>query len=214
MPAATQPAPAATEPTDATQFDAVIIGAGIAGLYQLHRLRQMGLKVVAIEAGNNVGGTWYWNRYPGARVDSQSHVYQYWFSRELNDGWNWNERFPAQPETEAYLNFVADRFDLRRDIRFDTRVTEAAYDEAARRWTITTDRGETFVRAVPHHLRRHALGAARQALSRAGGFKGHVPHRALAQGTGRLHRQARRCHRHRRHRHPGDPDPGERRRAT
>ncbi len=126
------------------RFDAVIIGAGVAGLYQLHRLRELGFRVVAIEAGAGVGGTWFWNRYPGARVDSQSHVYQYWFSRELSDGWNWSERFPAQPETEAYLNYVADRCDLRRDIRFSTRVTEAAWDEAERRWTIRTDRGETL----------------------------------------------------------------------
>jgi cation diffusion facilitator CzcD-associated flavoprotein CzcO len=133
-----------SSPSPRERFDAVIIGAGIAGMYQLHRLREMGLKAVAIEAGTGVGGTWYWNRYPGARVDSQSTVYQYWFSRELNDGWNWSERFPAQPETERYLNYVADHCDLRRDIRFNTRVTEAAWDQGARRWTIHTDRGETL----------------------------------------------------------------------
>ena len=131
-----------TQPT--TQLDALIIGAGIAGMYQLYRLREQGLKVMAIEAGENVAGTWYWNRYPGARLDSQSHVYQYWFSKKLNDEWNWSERFPAQPEIERYLNFVADRFDLRKDIQFGTRVMAASYDEAAKRWTITTDRGETF----------------------------------------------------------------------
>ena len=131
-----------TRPT--TQLDAVIIGAGIAGLYQLYRLREQGLKVKAVEAGDNVGGTWYWNRYPGARVDSPSHVYQYWFSKELNDEWNWSERFPAQPETERYLNFVADRFDLRKDIQFKTRVTAASYDEASKRWSLVTDKDETF----------------------------------------------------------------------
>ena len=141
MSAATQPAPSATEPTDATQLDALVIGAGIAGMYQLYRLRELGLKVKVVEAGDNVGGTWYWNRYPGARVDSQSHVYQYWFSPELNNEWNWSERFPAQPETERYLNFVANRFDLRKDILFNTRVTAAVYDEAAKRWSITTDTG-------------------------------------------------------------------------
>ncbi len=140
----TQAAPSATNPTDATQLDALVIGAGIAGLYQLYRLREQGLKVKAVEAGDNVGGTWYWNRYPGARVDSQSHVYQYWFSQELNNQWGWTERFPAQPETERYLNHVADRFDLRKDIQFNTRVTAASYDEAAKRWSITTDQGETF----------------------------------------------------------------------
>jgi acetone monooxygenase len=131
-----------TRPT--IRLDALIIGAGIAGMYQLYRLREQGLKVKAVEAGDNVGGTWYWNRYPGARVDSPSHVYQYWFSKELNDEWSWSERFPAQPETERYLNFVADRFDLRKDIQFKTRVTAASYDEATKRWSITTDEGETF----------------------------------------------------------------------
>ena len=145
MSAATRPAPAAAEPTEAAQLDALVIGAGIAGMYQLYRLRELGLKVKVVEAGDNVGGTWYWNRYPGARVDSQSHVYQYWFSPELNNEWNWSERFPAQPETERYLNFVADRFDLRKDILFNTRVTAAVYDEAAKRWSITTDTGDTFL---------------------------------------------------------------------
>jgi acetone monooxygenase len=140
----TQAAPSAAGPTEATQLDALVIGAGIAGLYQLYRLREQGLRVKAVESGDNVGGTWYWNRYPGARVDSQSHVYQYWFSQELNNEWSWSERFPAQPETERYLNFVADRFDLRNDIQFQTRVTAAGYDEAAKRWSITTDKGETF----------------------------------------------------------------------
>ena len=140
----THAAPSATDPTDATRLDALVIGAGIAGLYQLYRLREQGLKVKVVEAGDGVGGTWYWNRYPGARVDSQSHVYQYWFSQELNNEWGWTERFPAQPETERYLNHVADRFDLRKDIQFSTRMTAASYDEAAKRWSITTDRGETF----------------------------------------------------------------------
>jgi acetone monooxygenase (methyl acetate-forming) len=144
MSATGQAAPSVSSTTNATQLDALIIGAGIAGMYQLYRLREQGLRVRALEAGDNVGGTWYWNRYPGARVDSQSHVYQYWFSRELNDEWNWGERFPAQPEVERYLNFVADRFDLRKDIQFKTRVTAAHYDEAAKRWSITTDKGETL----------------------------------------------------------------------
>ena len=144
MNTATDTAPSATSRAEAIQLDALVIGAGIAGLYQLYRLREQGLKVTAVEAGDNVGGTWYWNRYPGARVDSQSHVYQYWFSQELNDEWSWSERFPAQPETERYLNFVADRFDLRKDIQFQTRVTAAGYDEAGKRWSITTDKGQTF----------------------------------------------------------------------
>lgn len=123
-------------------YDTVIIGAGIGGLYQLYKLREAGLSVIAIDAGTSVGGTWYWNRYPGARVDSPSHVYQYWFSEELNNAWNWSERFPAQPETERYLNFVADRYDLRKDIQLGTRVLSCVFDEGNSRWRVSTDRGE------------------------------------------------------------------------
>ena len=125
------------------QFDAVVVGAGVAGLYAVHKLREQGLSVRAFEAGTGVGGTWYWNRYPGARVDSQAYIYQYWFSDDLLNEWNWSERFPAQEETERYLNHVADKFDLRRDIQFKTRVTGASYDEATQRWTVTTDDGQT-----------------------------------------------------------------------
>ncbi|MEX2480986.1 MAG: NAD(P)/FAD-dependent oxidoreductase [Gammaproteobacteria bacterium] len=126
----------------ATEFDAIVVGAGIAGLYQLHRLREMGLSVRAYEAASAVGGTWYWNCYPGARVDSQSYIYQYWFSEELLEEWDWSERFPAQAETERYLNHVADKFDLRKDIQFDTRVAHAKWDEETARWTIETEAGE------------------------------------------------------------------------
>jgi acetone monooxygenase (methyl acetate-forming) len=125
-------------------LDAVVIGAGVAGLYGLYRLREQGLSVRAFEAGSSVGGTWYWNRYPGARVDSQSHIYQYWFSEALARKWSWTERFPAQPETERYLNFVADECDLRKDITFNTRIEAAHFDESSQRWTITTDGGETL----------------------------------------------------------------------
>lgn len=144
MSTAAQSAPSAFGPNEATRLDVLVIGAGIAGLYQVYRLREEGFTVKAVEAGDDVGGTWYWNRYPGARVDSQSHVYQYWFSKELNNEWDWTERFPAQPEVERYLNFVADRFDLRKAILFNTRVTGADYDETTKRWTISTDTGETF----------------------------------------------------------------------
>lgn len=126
----------------APELDAVVIGAGFAGLYALHRLREMKLSVRAFESGGGVGGTWYWNRYPGARTDSEAEVYQYWFSDALLQEWDWRERFPAQAETEQYLNFVADRLDLCRDISFDTRVTAAHWDEAASRWTVRTDRGD------------------------------------------------------------------------
>src|SRR5690348_1346198 len=115
------------EPT--LDFDAVIIGAGVSGLYQLYRARELGLRVRAFEAGSGVGGTWYWNRYPGARFDSESWTYGYSFSQELLDEWDWQEHFAAQPETERYLNHVADKFDLRRDIRFNSRVTAAHYRE-------------------------------------------------------------------------------------
>ena len=125
------------------QVDAVVVGAGVAGLYSVYKLREQGLSVQAFEAGTGVGGTWYWNRYPGARVDSQAYIYQYWFSDDLLNEWNWSERFPAQEETERYLNHVADKFDLRSHIQFKTRVTGASYDEATQRWTVTTDDGQT-----------------------------------------------------------------------
>jgi cation diffusion facilitator CzcD-associated flavoprotein CzcO len=130
----------------ATELDALVIGAGFAGLYQLLCLRdRLGLSVKALEAGGGVGGTWYWNRYPGARCDSESHVYWYTFSPDLMREWEWSERYPGQPEIMRYLNYVADRFDLKRDIQFDTRVVAAQYDQATNRWRVRTEAGETFV---------------------------------------------------------------------
>jgi cyclohexanone monooxygenase len=123
-------------------FDAVIVGAGFAGLYMLHRLRGLGLATRVLEAGKGIGGTWYWNRYPGARCDVESMDYSYSFSDELQQEWKWTERYAAQPEILRYINHVADRFDLRRDIELETRVTTAVFDEAAARWTIETDRGD------------------------------------------------------------------------
>jgi cation diffusion facilitator CzcD-associated flavoprotein CzcO len=122
-------------------YDAVVIGAGISGMYQLYRLRELGMKVKVFEAGTGVGGTWYWNRYPGARFDSESYSYSYSFSKELLDEWNWSEHFSAQPETLRYLNHVADRFDLRRDIQFSTRVSAAHYQEDSRSWQVTLQDG-------------------------------------------------------------------------
>src|SRR4051794_16484883 len=110
-------------------FDAVVVGAGVSGLYQLYKLRELGLKVRVFEAGSGVGGTWYWNRYPGARFDSESWTYGYSFSQELLEEWDWEEHFAGQPETERYLNYVADKFGLRRDIEFKSRVTGAQYCE-------------------------------------------------------------------------------------
>ncbi len=126
-----------------TELDAVVIGAGFSGMYMLHRLRdQMGLSVKVFEAGDGVGGTWYWNRYPGARCDSDSYIYCYTFDKQLLQDWHWSERYPEQPEILRYLEHVADRLDLKRDIQFGTRVTEASYDEAANRWTVRTDKGD------------------------------------------------------------------------
>jgi cyclohexanone monooxygenase len=122
-------------------FDAVIVGAGFAGLYMLHRLRGLGLKARVLEAGSGVGGTWYWNRYPGARCDVESMEYSYQFSEELQQEWEWSERYAAQPEILRYANHVADRFDLRRDIAFNARVRSAAFDEAADAWVVETEDG-------------------------------------------------------------------------
>ena len=123
-------------------FDAVIVGAGFAGLYMLHRLREAGFTAHVFEAGDGVGGTWHWNRYPGARCDIESVDYSYSFSPELEQEWQWTERYPRQPEILAYLNHVADRFDLRRDITLETRVSAAHFGEDTGLWRIETDRGE------------------------------------------------------------------------
>ena len=123
------------------EYDAIVIGAGVAGLYTLYKLRQLGLSARVFEAGTNIGGTWYWNRYPGARFDSESYSYQYSFSQEVLDEWRWSEHFAAQPEIERYLHFVADKFDLKRDIECNARVATVIYDDAAKRWEITTQNG-------------------------------------------------------------------------
>lgn len=123
-------------------YDVVIVGAGFSGLYLLHKLRGLGLTARIYEAGDGVGGTWYWNRYPGARVDIESQEYSYSFSPELEDEWVWTERYATQPELLKYVNHVADRFDLRRDIKFETRVTSAQFDEASHRWRVQTNAGD------------------------------------------------------------------------
>lgn len=128
-----------------SRYDVIIVGAGFAGLYGVHHAARAGLKVLGIEAGDDVGGTWYWNRYPGARCDVESVDYSYSFDPELQQSWTWTERFAAQPEIHAYLRHVADRFDVRRHYRFQTRVTAAEFDEATSTWTVRTDRGDTFV---------------------------------------------------------------------
>jgi len=130
-------------------YDVVIIGAGIAGIHQLHALQGRGLSVRVFEAGTGVGGTWYWNRYPMARFDSESYSYGYFFSEELLEEWEWSEHFAAQPETERYLNHVVDSFGYRDDIQLRTRVESAVFDEDAARWTLhTSDRAATTARFV------------------------------------------------------------------
>ena len=137
--------PDSLPPSPAPALDALIIGAGFAGMYQLHSLRdRLGLRALVLEAGGGVGGTWYWNRYPGARCDSESHSYCYAFSEEIWRGWEWSQRYPDHAEIRRYMNYVADRLDLKKDIRFDTRVTACRYDETANLWRVETERGERF----------------------------------------------------------------------
>ena len=140
-------------------YDAIIIGAGISGLHQLHRLREMGMKARVYETGGDLGGTWYWNRYPGARFDSESWTYGYSFSEELLKEWDWKEHFSPQPDTLEYLNLVAKKFDLRRDIQFNSRVTTAHWNDSANEWTVTLENGATararFLFSSLLHCRRH-----------------------------------------------------------
>src|SRR6266436_9032889 len=124
------------------QFDAIVIGAGVSGLYQLYLLKQLGLSVRLYEDGSGVGGTWYWNRYPGCRFDSESETYGYSWSEELLQEWDWKEHYSGQPENERYLNYVADKYDLRKDIQFKARVTSAIYDERENRWEILLEGGQ------------------------------------------------------------------------
>ena len=156
--------------------DAIIIGAGISGLYQLLKLRQLGMTARVFEAGTGVGGTWYWNRYPGARFDSESWSYGYSFSPELLEEWDWTEHFSPQPKTLEYLNLVADKFDLRRHMQFNCRVESAHYDEAGNSWRLALSDGRTLTAryvilatgllSVPT-LPRTASGKVRKAPLRA-----------------------------------------------
>jgi cyclohexanone monooxygenase len=130
--------------TSSDALDVIIIGAGVGGVYAIHKLRQLGLTVRAFEKGCDVGGTWYWNRYPGCRCDVESLEYSFSFSPELDQEWKWPERYGNQGEILTYVQHVADRFDIRKDIQFDTVVTSASFDEAANRWTVKTDKGEVI----------------------------------------------------------------------
>ena len=148
------------------RLDAVIVGAGFAGMYALHKLRGLGLTVQAFEAGTGVGGTWYWNRYPGARCDVESLEYSYSFSDPLQQEWEWPERFSAQPDILRYANHVADRFDLRRNIQFGTRVTSAVFSRASNLWTVTTDQGDVV------EARFCIMASGNLSLPRVPDFKG------------------------------------------
>ena len=131
-----------SETNSVDQLEVVIVGAGFAGMYMLHRTRQLGLSIRVYETGSGVGGTWYWNRYPGARCDVDSMQYSYQFSDELQQEWEWSEKYSPQSDILRYANHVADRFDLRRDIRFNTRVKSASFNEQTRRWNIETNTGD------------------------------------------------------------------------
>jgi cyclohexanone monooxygenase len=132
----------ASAPSRAADFDVIVVGGGLGGLYALHRLRRLGLKAKAFEAGSGVGGTWFWNRYPGARCDVESLEYSYSFDNDLQQEWHWPERYGNQSEILQYINHVADRFDLRKDVQLNTRVTEASFDPGRNIWTVRTDKGD------------------------------------------------------------------------
>ncbi len=132
------------DPETVADPDVIVIGAGISGMYQLYRLRELGMRVLVLEAGSDIGGTWYWNRYPGARFDSESWSYGYSFSKELLQEWDWPEHFSAQPDTLRYLEYVADKFDLRKHMRFHSRVVAARFDDEASIWTVELESGERF----------------------------------------------------------------------
>ncbi len=161
------------------EVDAVIVGAGFSGLYMLHRLRALGFTTRLFEAADGVGGTWYWNRYPGARCDSESHYYCYSFSDEVRKEWKWSCRYPAQPEILDYLNFVADRLDLKKDIDFATRVTAGNYDEGAHRWVVETDHGETVRARFLITGVGNTSTPAKPAIPGLESFAGNVYHTAL-----------------------------------
>src|SRR5262249_38796062 len=139
-------APAASSAPDAQvsvpTFDAIVIGAGVAGFYGCYRLRELAMPVRGVEDGGGIGSTWYWNRYPGCRFDSESETYGYTFSKELQQEWDWKEHYSGQPENERYLNFVADKFDLKKDIQFNSHVTSANHDERANLWEVALESGQ------------------------------------------------------------------------
>ena len=171
------------------RFDAIVIGAGFSGLYALHRLRELGMRTVVLETADNVGGTWLFNRYPGARCDIESIEYSYSFSDEIQQEWVWTETMPAQPEIEAYLNFVADRLDLRRDIRFNTKVVSMTLRRGRRDVDGRNGSGRVVHRAVRGRRRRHPVRAAGTRHPGDGHLRGNVVvHQPLAEARRRPHR--------------------------
>ena len=187
--------------------DVIIIGAGLAGMYQLYRLRDRGFSVRVFEAGDGVGGTWYWNRYPGARFDSESYTYGYSFSEELLEEWDWSEHFSAAARDAAVPESRRRQFDLLPGHPSSaSRVSSAAYDEAAAEWHDRDRRGQARTAPLPGHRRRYPLGRYAAEHQGHGELPRRVPsHRSLAAPAGRLRGQARRRHRHRRDRRAGHP---------
>jgi cyclohexanone monooxygenase len=165
--------------SDIGTFDAIIVGAGVGGLYAIHRLRKLGFKLRAFEAGDEVGGTWYWNRYPGCRCDVESLEYSYSFSDELQQEWHWPERYGTQPEILRYINHVADRFDLRRDIEFNTRVKAAGFDSKTNLWTVTTDKGHVATARYCIMATGNLSTPRKPDIAGLGSFKGQWYHTGL-----------------------------------
>ena len=201
--------PIGAAPARMLEFDAVIVGAGFAGLYMLYRCASSGFRRVCSRRARASAARGTWNRYPGARCDVESMEYSYSFSDELQQEWNWTRRYATQPEILRYIDHVADRFDLRPDIQFETRVTAAVFDEAANRWESSTDRGDRVRRQFLHHGDGLPLRGADAGLHGPRALRGQVvPHRAMAARGRRFHRAAGRGDRHRL---VGDPvDPGHR----
>ncbi len=181
--------PSLLDMTAADELDVVVVGAGFAGLYALHKFRDQGLSVRVFEAAPEVGGTWYFNRYPGARCDVESVDYSYSFSDELQQEWTWTEKYATQPEILAYLNWVADTLDLRRDITFDTRVTSAVLDENTLRWSVTTEDARVTTARFVVMATGGVVGRDHACVRRAGQLRRRdLPHRALAARGRGFHR--------------------------
>ena len=187
-------------------LDAIVIGAGVGGVYAVYKLRQLGLRARALEKGADVGGTWYWNRYPGCRCDVESLEYSFSFSPELDQEWKWPERYGNQDEILTYVRHVADRFDVRKDIQFGTVVTSAVFDEAANRWTVKTDKGETIAAPYVIMATGNLSTPRRPDIKGIDGFSGKTYHtRPVAASRCRLHRPSGGRDRHRLVRRAVDP---------